>query len=157
GLSGLRTDPLGCALSVRTTLMASAKSASSTCARTLLYVRQRQLTQIRVTDRIQTESCPHCLNRHLARLLRRCQRYPPQISISPSRSSPYSGSPVALTRASRPCKRGQVTVLKLTQENEKLKEELRAMTARLEAAERKRRELDDRKQKPHHPVQQVII
>ncbi|KAI6118800.1 hypothetical protein EV401DRAFT_1862531 [Pisolithus croceorrhizus] len=44
-------------------------------------------------------------------------------------------------------------VLKLTQENEKLKEELRAMTARLEAAERKRRELDDRKQKPHHPVQ----
>ncbi|KAI6028630.1 hypothetical protein F5J12DRAFT_806567 [Pisolithus orientalis] len=42
-------------------------------------------------------------------------------------------------------------VLKLTQENEKLKEELRAMTARLEAAERKRRELDDRNQKPHRP------
>ncbi|EGO20889.1 hypothetical protein SERLADRAFT_417366 [Serpula lacrymans var. lacrymans S7.9] len=32
-------------------------------------------------------------------------------------------------------------VFKLTQENEKLKEELRAMTARLEAAERKRAEL----------------
>ncbi|KAF8844507.1 hypothetical protein BDN67DRAFT_884235, partial [Paxillus ammoniavirescens] len=35
-------------------------------------------------------------------------------------------------------------VLKLTQENEKLKEELRAMTARLEAAERKRREVAHR-------------
>ncbi|KAJ8598012.1 hypothetical protein M405DRAFT_802877 [Rhizopogon salebrosus TDB-379] len=32
-------------------------------------------------------------------------------------------------------------VMKLTQENEKLKEELKAMTARLEAAERKRLEL----------------
>ncbi|KAH9951990.1 hypothetical protein B0H21DRAFT_8352 [Amylocystis lapponica] len=32
-------------------------------------------------------------------------------------------------------------VFKLTQENEKLKEELRAMTERLEAAERKQREL----------------
>jgi hypothetical protein len=31
--------------------------------------------------------------------------------------------------------------MKLTQENEKLKEELKAMTARLEAAERKRLEL----------------
>ncbi|KAG1827101.1 uncharacterized protein BJ212DRAFT_1474285 [Suillus subaureus] len=35
-------------------------------------------------------------------------------------------------------------VMKLTQENEKLKEELRAMTARLEAAERKRQELASR-------------
>ncbi|KAG1754572.1 hypothetical protein EDB19DRAFT_664058 [Suillus lakei] len=35
-------------------------------------------------------------------------------------------------------------VMKLTQENEKLKEELRAMTARLEAAERKRQELATR-------------
>ncbi|KAG2041679.1 hypothetical protein BDR03DRAFT_1006871 [Suillus americanus] len=38
-------------------------------------------------------------------------------------------------------------VMKLTQENEKLKEELRAMTARLEAAERKRRELASRSSK----------
>ncbi|KIK93709.1 hypothetical protein PAXRUDRAFT_828695 [Paxillus rubicundulus Ve08.2h10] len=37
-------------------------------------------------------------------------------------------------------------VLKLTQENEKLKEELRAMTARLEAAERKRQEVANRQQ-----------
>lgn len=35
-------------------------------------------------------------------------------------------------------------VLKLTQENEKLKEELRAMTARLEAAERRRQEIANR-------------
>ncbi|KAG1877925.1 hypothetical protein DFJ58DRAFT_753251 [Suillus subalutaceus] len=35
-------------------------------------------------------------------------------------------------------------VMKLTQENEKLKEELRAMTTRLEAAERKRQELASR-------------
>ncbi|KAG1756576.1 uncharacterized protein EDB91DRAFT_1041078, partial [Suillus paluster] len=35
-------------------------------------------------------------------------------------------------------------VMKLTQENEKLKEELKAMTARLEAAERKRQELASR-------------
>ncbi|KAG2157293.1 hypothetical protein DEU56DRAFT_13442 [Suillus clintonianus] len=39
-------------------------------------------------------------------------------------------------------------VMKLTQENEKLKEELRAMTARLEAAERKRQELASRYQQP---------
>ncbi|KAH7924594.1 hypothetical protein BV22DRAFT_1195843 [Leucogyrophana mollusca] len=37
-------------------------------------------------------------------------------------------------------------VMKLTQENEKLKEELRAMTARLEAAERKRLELTKQQQ-----------
>ena len=35
-------------------------------------------------------------------------------------------------------------VLKLTQENEKLKEELKAMTARLEAAERRREEIANR-------------
>ncbi|KAF8136620.1 hypothetical protein EV363DRAFT_1320055 [Boletus edulis] len=35
-------------------------------------------------------------------------------------------------------------VMKLTQENEKLKEELRAMTARLEAAERRRQEVANR-------------
>ncbi|KAG2352134.1 hypothetical protein BDR07DRAFT_1479033 [Suillus spraguei] len=35
-------------------------------------------------------------------------------------------------------------VMKLTQENERLKEELKAMTARLEAAERKRQELASR-------------
>lgn len=35
-------------------------------------------------------------------------------------------------------------VLKLTQENEKLQAELRAMTERLEAAERKQRELSQR-------------
>ncbi|KIJ69244.1 hypothetical protein HYDPIDRAFT_105845 [Hydnomerulius pinastri MD-312] len=35
-------------------------------------------------------------------------------------------------------------VLKLSQENEKLKEELRAMTARLEAAERRRQEIANR-------------
>jgi len=37
-------------------------------------------------------------------------------------------------------------VLKLTQENERLKEELRAMTARLEAAERRRQEIANRQQ-----------
>ena len=36
-------------------------------------------------------------------------------------------------------------VLKLSQENESLKEQLRAMTERLEAAERKQRELEERK------------
>jgi len=36
------------------------------------------------------------------------------------------------------------SVLKLTQENEKLKEELKAMTARLEAAERRRQEIANR-------------
>ncbi|TCD68900.1 hypothetical protein EIP91_009450 [Steccherinum ochraceum] len=36
-------------------------------------------------------------------------------------------------------------VLKLSQENETLKEQLRAMTERLEAAERKQRELEERK------------
>ena len=37
-------------------------------------------------------------------------------------------------------------VFKLTQENEKLKEELKAMTARLEAAERRRQEIAHRQQ-----------
>lgn len=37
-------------------------------------------------------------------------------------------------------------VLKLTQENEKLKEELKAMAARLEAAERRRQEIANRQQ-----------
>ena len=36
-------------------------------------------------------------------------------------------------------------VLKLTQENEKLQAELRAMTARLEAAERKQKDLESRR------------
>jgi hypothetical protein len=36
------------------------------------------------------------------------------------------------------------SVLKLTQENEKLKEELKAMTARIEAAERRRQEIATR-------------
>lgn len=35
-------------------------------------------------------------------------------------------------------------VMKLSQENESLKEQLRAMTERLEAAERKQRELEQR-------------
>ncbi|KAG6333964.1 hypothetical protein ID866_5132 [Astraeus odoratus] len=55
-----------------------------------------------------------------------------------------SGTPD--TRVEKVQKRAS-NVLKLTQENEKLKEELRAMTARLEAAERKRQELDDKRQK----------
>jgi len=38
--------------------------------------------------------------------------------------------------------------MKLTQENEKLKEELKAMTARLEAAERKRQELASKFKQP---------
>ena len=37
-------------------------------------------------------------------------------------------------------------VMKLTQENEKLKAELQAMTDRLEAAERKRKELQKKQQ-----------
>ena len=37
-------------------------------------------------------------------------------------------------------------VLKLSQENEKLKAELKAMTDRLEMAERKRQELDRKKE-----------
>ncbi|KAF9246280.1 hypothetical protein BU15DRAFT_40217, partial [Melanogaster broomeanus] len=46
-------------------------------------------------------------------------------------------------------------VLKLTQENEKLKEELRAMTARLEAAERKRQEISIRQKSLQQPPQQA--
>ena len=38
-------------------------------------------------------------------------------------------------------------VMKLTEQNEKLKEELRAMTERLEAAERKQRDLESRQQR----------
>ncbi|KAI0721053.1 hypothetical protein C8T65DRAFT_632075 [Cerioporus squamosus] len=41
----------------------------------------------------------------------------------------------------------QSNVMKLAEQNEKLKEELRAMTERLEAAERKQRELESRKQR----------
>lgn len=36
-------------------------------------------------------------------------------------------------------------VMKLTEQNEKLKEELRAMTERLEAAERKQKDLESRR------------
>ena len=39
-------------------------------------------------------------------------------------------------------------VLKLAEENEKLKAELRAMTERLEAAERKRKEIEQRRAQP---------
>ncbi|VDB82728.1 unnamed protein product [Peniophora sp. CBMAI 1063] len=39
-------------------------------------------------------------------------------------------------------------VLKLAEENEKLKAELRAMTERLEAAERKRKEIEQRRTQP---------
>ncbi|OAX38650.1 hypothetical protein K503DRAFT_146662 [Rhizopogon vinicolor AM-OR11-026] len=45
-------------------------------------------------------------------------------------------------------------VMKLTQENEKLKEELKAMTARLEAAERKRQELASKFQQQKSNVAQ---
>ncbi|RDX56733.1 hypothetical protein OH76DRAFT_1336679, partial [Lentinus brumalis] len=41
----------------------------------------------------------------------------------------------------------QSNVMKLAEQNEKLKEELRAMTERLEAAERKQRELESRGQR----------
>ncbi|RPD66177.1 hypothetical protein L226DRAFT_530297 [Lentinus tigrinus ALCF2SS1-7] len=41
----------------------------------------------------------------------------------------------------------QSNVMKLTEQNEKLKEELRAMTERLEAAERKQRDLESRQQR----------
>ncbi len=40
----------------------------------------------------------------------------------------------------------QSNVMKLAEQNEKLKEELRAMTERLEAAERKQRDLEARAQ-----------
>ena len=42
----------------------------------------------------------------------------------------------------------QSNVMKLTEQNEKLKEELRAMTERLEAAERKQQELKQRVDQP---------
>ncbi|KAH7914949.1 hypothetical protein BJ138DRAFT_1098218 [Hygrophoropsis aurantiaca] len=53
-------------------------------------------------------------------------------------SSPFANS--SDPHAEKVIKRAS-NVMKLTQENEKLKEELRAMTARIEAAERKRLEL----------------
>ncbi|KAG1768388.1 hypothetical protein EDD22DRAFT_772280, partial [Suillus occidentalis] len=56
---------------------------------------------------------------------------------------PNTGITVTSYRAEKVQKRAS-NVMKLTQENEKLKEELRAMTARLEAAERKRQELASR-------------
>jgi hypothetical protein len=40
-------------------------------------------------------------------------------------------------------------VLRLSEENDKLKEELAAMTARLEAAERRKTELQGRSQQQH--------
>lgn len=51
-------------------------------------------------------------------------------------------------RTERVSKRAS-NVLKLAQENEKLKEELRAMNARLEAAERKQQELRQREAAVH--------
>ncbi|EIW85065.1 hypothetical protein CONPUDRAFT_141808 [Coniophora puteana RWD-64-598 SS2] len=56
--------------------------------------------------------------------------------IGPSDNSTSQSDP----QAEKVQKRAS-NVMKLAQENEKLKEELKAMTARLEAAERKRKEL----------------
>ncbi|KAL4067870.1 hypothetical protein J3A83DRAFT_3764829 [Scleroderma citrinum] len=61
---------------------------------------------------------------------------------------PPKGDPPS--RVERVQKRAS-NVLKLTQEHEKLKEELRAMTARLEAAERRRQELDGKIQNQQQP------
>jgi outer membrane murein-binding lipoprotein Lpp len=53
---------------------------------------------------------------------------------------PFCFHPSHLSRTEKVQKRAS-NVLKLSQEHEKLKDELRAMTARLEAAERKQKEM----------------
>ncbi|KAG8217748.1 hypothetical protein J3R82DRAFT_5908 [Butyriboletus roseoflavus] len=65
-------------------------------------------------------------------------------------------SPSAQPHVERVQKRAS-NVLKLTQENEKLKEELRAMTARLEAAERRRQEIAHRQQQETQQQQQPSL
>lgn len=52
---------------------------------------------------------------------------------------------LALDRGTEKVKKRQSNVLKLSEENEKLKAQLKAMTDRLEAAERKREELAGRR------------
>jgi hypothetical protein len=99
-----------------------------------------------------------------ARLLRPCQRSLRRTSTSTStsrsrstpswantprqsRSKSSSPPPRPHTHRSPSVERVQKrasSVLKLTQENEKLKEELKAMTARIEAAERRRQEIATR-------------
>lgn len=106
---------------------------------------------------------PPPLSQCPARHLRPCQRSLHQTSTSRAHSTPSWAHSVLSRRKSflflpcpdtgtishRPCSAERVqkrasNVLKLTQENEKLKEELRAMTARLEAAERRRQEIANR-------------
>jgi len=101
-----------------------------------------------------------------ARHLRPCQRSLRRTSTSRSRSTPswaqthqqsrskFSSPPpcpaqarsVTVTRSVERVQKRASNVLKLTQENEKLKEELKAMTARLEAAERRRQEIASRQE-----------
>lgn len=96
--------------------------------------------------------------------LRPCQRSLQQTSTSRAHSTPswaqthqdsrsksYSPLPCPRTgtishrpRSVERVQKRASNVLKLTQENEKLKEELKAMTARLEAAERRRQEIAGR-------------
>lgn len=131
-----KDGPLGCALSSSKpkTLMASAKSASSTPHPDGILS-----TLPESTSRSPSPALPEIPTANLDLTF----SFGPIFGQS---NGPDSRVENVQKRASN--------VLKLTQENEKLKEELRAMTARLEAAERKRRELDDSKQKPHYPVQQ---
>lgn len=99
-----------------------------------------------------------------ARHLRPCQRFLLRTSTSRSRWIPswaqaQQGSrsksarlcrvaaqarSVTVLRSTERMHKRASNVLKLTQENEKLKEELKAMTARLEAAERRREEIANR-------------
>ncbi|KAH7889445.1 hypothetical protein F5I97DRAFT_1964714 [Phlebopus sp. FC_14] len=74
------------------------------------------------------------------------------LDLTLSLDSIMGRSPNGEVHAERVQKRAS-NVLKLTQENEKLKEELRAMTARLEVAERRRQEIANKqKQSPHQPM-----
>lgn len=64
------------------------------------------------------------------------------VSVIKSDQPLHRGQAVTVPRSVEKVQKRASNVLKLTQEHEKLKEELRAMTERLEAAERKRRELE---------------
>lgn len=69
------------------------------------------------------------------------------VSVIKSDQSLFRGQAVTVPRSVERVQKRASNVLKLTQEHEKLKEELRAMSERLEAAERRRRELDSKMQK----------
>ena len=79
---------------------------------------------------------------------------PYALSLSLSLHSPLT----PLSGATETVHKRASNVLKLAQENEKLKAELRAMSERIEAAERKQRELEQTtiNSPPHQPPQQSV-